>query len=97
MIRPVSNPDFPSCLLAAYTVCQAQNREIIVRLMNTSNVNVEVHAGQKDSDFCPLVEHYDPHSCQESEILNTGLMQVLLQLSDSILGAYLVHIERVNN
>ncbi len=59
MISPVTSPDFPTSLLAAYAVCQAQDRSVVVRLMNASNVNIELQAGQKVSEFFPLVETYD--------------------------------------
>ena len=67
MTCPLDNADSPSCLFAAYTVCQAEDREIVVRLMNTSHVDIEIQAGQKVSSFCPLVETYAPHSFQESK------------------------------
>ena len=67
MTSPLDNADSPSCLFAAYTVCQAEDREIVVRLMNTSHADIEIQAGQKVSSFCPLVETYAPHSFQESK------------------------------
>ena len=67
MITPVISSEFPSSLLAAYSVCQEQGKSIVVRLMNTSNVNIELQAGQQVSEFCPLVESYDPHLFHESD------------------------------
>ena len=60
MITPVISSEVPFSLLAAYSVCQAQGKSKVVRLMNTSNVNIEFQAGQQVSEFCPLVETYDP-------------------------------------
>ena len=60
MITPLGSLSFSSSFLAAYTACQAKGRDVIVRLMNTYNVDRELHAGQKVGQFCPLVETYDP-------------------------------------
>ncbi len=46
MISPMTSPDFPTSLLAAYAECQAQDRSVVVRLMNASNINIELQAGQ---------------------------------------------------
>ena len=48
--------DLTFSILAAYTVCQPEGRDVPVRLMNTSNIDLQVHAGQKVRLFCPLVE-----------------------------------------
>ena len=59
MISPFSATEsfsIPSHILSAYSVCQANSRRVPVRLMNTSNFDIELHAGQKVSEFCPLVE-----------------------------------------
>ena len=46
-----------SSVIVSYTVCQASSRCIPVRLMNTSNVDIQLLAGQRVSDFSPLVEN----------------------------------------
>ena len=51
MISPIDNSEFPSSLLAACTVCQAQNRNVVVRVMNTSNIYVELQTWQKYVNF----------------------------------------------
>ena len=57
MASPLLGSDKPLCkLLPVYAVCQAQDRNIPVRLMNTSNVDAELQAGQKVGEFCPVVE-----------------------------------------
>ena len=43
-------------IFAAYSVSQAEGRHIPVRLMNCSNIDIELQPGQKVSEFCPLVE-----------------------------------------
>ena len=50
------NSSLPSHILSAYSVCQANSRGAPVRLMNTFNFDIELHAGQKVGEFCPLVE-----------------------------------------
>eukprot|EP00795_Rhopilema_esculentum_P006934 gene6933-12549_t len=48
IISPLSeNPDMSDSIFAAYSVCQADGRNVIVRLMNTSNVDIQLQAGQK--------------------------------------------------
>ena len=77
MISPIDNYEFPSSLLAAYTVCQAQNRNVVVRVMNTSNINVELQAGQKICEFCPLVKTYSPdlfHTSEHQVNINFGTL-----------------------
>ena len=59
MISPFSAPEnssIPSHILSAYSVCQANSRSVPVRLMNTSNFDIDLHVGQKVGEFCPLVE-----------------------------------------
>ena len=48
-----------SSIIVSYAVCQAASRCIPVRLMNTSNVDIQLLAGQRVSDFSSLIEH-DP-------------------------------------
>ena len=54
MITPT--PNIEGNILSAYSVSQANGRCILVRLMNVANYDIELHAGQKVSDFCPLLE-----------------------------------------
>ena len=57
MIFPLQEAsDLSASIFAAYTVCQADSRNVVVRLMNTSNVDIQLQAGQKISEFCPHVE-----------------------------------------
>ncbi len=57
IVSPLFNSDDSSSqLLPVYAVCQAQDRSIPVRLMNTSNVDIELQAGQKVGEFYPLVQ-----------------------------------------
>ena len=59
MISPFSAPEnssIPSHILLAYSVCQANSRSVPVRIMNTSNFDIDLHVGQKVGEFCPLVE-----------------------------------------
>ena len=45
-----------SNILASYSVCQASSNCIPVCLMNTATVDIQLHAGQRVSEFIPLVE-----------------------------------------
>lgn len=58
MISPFPSSDMLLSLniLPAYSVCQANSRSVPVRLMNTSHLHIELQAGQKVGEFCPLVE-----------------------------------------
>ena len=60
MIAPITliQDELPlsASIFAAYSVSQAEGRHIPVRLMNCSNIDIELQAGQKVSEFCPLVE-----------------------------------------
>ena len=58
MITPIVDSDLACSLLVAHTVCQAEGRNVPVRLMNSSNLDLQLHAGQKVGLFCPLVETY---------------------------------------
>ena len=57
MVTPIQD-DSPlsASIFPAYSVSQAEGRHIPVRLMNCSNIDIELQAGQKVSEFCPLVE-----------------------------------------
>ena len=57
MICPLQEASgLSASIFAAYTVCQADSRNVAVRLMNTSNIDIQLQAGQKITEFCPLVE-----------------------------------------
>ena len=58
MITPILDSDLACNLLVAHTVCQAEGRNVPVRLMNSSNLDLQLHAGQKVGLFCTLVETY---------------------------------------
>ena len=65
MVVPLpDSASIPSHIFPAYTVSCASNRTVYVRLMNTSNIDVELQAGQKIGELCPLVETLD-HSSSE--------------------------------
>ena len=67
MVSPISdNLTLPSNILAAYSVCQVQGWTLPVRIMNTSNVDIELHAGQKVSEFCPVIDTPDTYECMAS-------------------------------
>ena len=56
-------------IFAAYSVSQADCRQIPVRLMNCSKIDIELQAGQKVTEFCPLVESPVDSDSQECSSL----------------------------
>ena len=54
MVAPFVSDDFPSGLYPAYSVSTADNRFVLVRLINTNNEVCELHKGQRVADFCPI-------------------------------------------
>ena len=59
MISPFNagdSPFIPSTVLPAYLVCQVSSRIVPVRLMNISNLDIKLHAGQKVSEFARLLK-----------------------------------------
>jgi len=81
MITPTVDSDLACSLLAAYTVCQAEGRNVPVRLMNTSNLDIQLHAGQKVGLFCPLVETYT--DCKMSAAPRLDSMNISCSTSDN--------------
>jgi len=91
MVSPISdNLTLPSNILAAYSVCRVQGRTLPVRIMNTSNVDIELHAGQKVSEFCLVLDTPDTHECMASTTElssppnNPSLSVIKQQLKDSL-------------
>eukprot|EP00794_Sanderia_malayensis_P002724 gene2724-3149_t len=58
MVIPIENESVLRNIHAAYSVCEAQHYEIPVRLLNTSNVDVELTAGTSIGQFCQIVETF---------------------------------------
>ena len=81
MITPKLDSDLACSILAAYTVCQAEGRKVPVRLMNTSNVDLELHAGQKVGLFCPLIESYS--DCKMTAAPKLAKMNINCSTSDN--------------
>ena len=46
----------PSHLLVAYSVNQAVGRQVALRIMNTSNCDITLQAGQHIGKYCPLLD-----------------------------------------
>jgi len=53
----LGSSSLPSNILASYSVCQGSSNCIPVRLMNTATVDIQLYAGQRVSDFIPLVQN----------------------------------------
>ena len=58
MITPKPSANLSPSLQVAYTICNAGQggTGIAVRIMNASNTDIEMFAGQKIADFCPMIE-----------------------------------------
>ena len=58
MITPKPSANLPPSLQVAYTICDAGQggKGIPARIMNASNTEIEMFAGQKIADFCPMIE-----------------------------------------
>ena len=74
MVSPVNKDSIPTNVLVAYSVCQAENRDIPVRIMNSSNIVLQLESGQKICEFCPLVASVPSHSSQNNHIFNPSLL-----------------------
>ena len=56
MIAPIQHDSLPSHLLVAYSVNQAVGRQVALRIMNTSNCDITLQAGQRIGEYCPLLD-----------------------------------------
>ena len=97
MISPSSAPEnssIPSHISSAYSVCQANSRSVPVRLMNTSNFDIDLHVGQKVGEFCPFVEvsavdysaypTSSSHCCSTTTVSEDLILDLILDLTKSI-------------
>ena len=50
------------CCITAYTVSKAVDRKVAIRILNPSNSDVALHAGQKIPKFWPVVELTEMHN-----------------------------------
>ena len=63
MISPLPERlNLPASIIPAYSICQADSRDIFARLMNTYSINIQLQAGQKIGELCPLVEVVEPRA-----------------------------------
>ena len=74
MVSPVNKDCIPSHLIVAYSVCQADNRDIPVRIMNSSNIALQLESGQQICEFCPLVDNISPPSLHSAIDSNPSLL-----------------------
>ena len=56
MVAPIQKESLPAQLLVAYSVNQAKGRQVSLRIMNTSNCDITLQAGQQIGEYCPLLE-----------------------------------------
>ena len=76
MVVPLPDAaSIPSHILPAHTVSCASDISVYIRLMNTSNIDVELQAGQKIGDFCPLVETVNYSYCHCYSIASSFVVQ----------------------
>ena len=56
LVVPTQNNLLPAQLVVAYSVKQAESRQVSLCIMNTSNCDITLEAGQKIVEYCPLIE-----------------------------------------
>ena len=74
MVSPVIKDCLPTHLMVAYSVCQADKRNIPVRIMNSSNIALQLESGQQICEFCPLVDNISPPSLHSAIDSNPCLL-----------------------
>ena len=62
MVTPISSG--PSDLHSAYSVCNSNNRSLLIRLLNTGQERIELQKGAKIAEFCPVV--YQPSNSDQN-------------------------------
>ena len=56
MISPSNNDSAPTGILVAYSVCQAESRNVPIHVIDSSNIDLQLQIGQKIRVFSPLLE-----------------------------------------
>ena len=56
MVVPTQNDSLPAQLLVAYSVNQAEDKQVSLRITNTYNCDITLQAGQQIGEYCPLLE-----------------------------------------
>jgi len=56
MVAPIQQDSLPNHLLVAYSINQAVGRQVALRVMNTSNCDIILQAGQQIGEYCPLLD-----------------------------------------
>lgn len=73
MTTPISDStSLPPGIVTPYTVCQASSCYIPMRLMNSANIDIQLQAGTRVSEFIPLVEQEYAALSQSRENLNVN-------------------------
>ena len=79
-----ASSSIPSHIFPAYTVSCASDRTVYVRVMNTSNITVELQAGQTVGEFCPLVETLDHFSSECYSVAGSFGVQVIDRIASQL-------------
>ena len=59
-VVPTQNNSLLAQLLVAYSVHQAEGRQVFLRIMNTPNCDITLQAGQQIGEYCSLIEILSP-------------------------------------
>ena len=72
MVTPVQKDSISPHVLVAYSVSQAEGRNVFLRIMNTSNCDIQLQAGQQIGEYCPLIDTLLPNLDEPSTANHTG-------------------------
>ena len=72
MVTPVQKDSISPHVLVAYSVSQAEGRNVFLRIMNTSNCDIQLQAGQQIGEYCPLIDTLLPNLHEPSTANHTG-------------------------
>ena len=70
MVAPIQQDSLPNYLLVAYSINQAVGRQVALRVMNTSNCDIILQAGQQIGEYCPLLDALYSVDTQNTSLFN---------------------------
>ena len=71
MVTPVQKDSISPHVLVLYSVSQAEGRNVFVRIMNTSNCDIQLQAGQQIGEYWPLIDTLLPNLHEPSTANHT--------------------------
>ena len=72
LVTPVQKDSLSPYILVAYSVSQAEGRNVFLRIMNTSNCDIQLQVGQQIGEYCPLLDTLLPTSVVPFTIDNSN-------------------------